>query len=117
MKKLKNLLLVSIVMIGVATLTACDKKEENKDPLIGTWEYNDNYMIATFVFEENGKGTYTLSSGDNKSTLEIKYEKDDKNISITYGDATVPFETTYKIEDDTFIMLDSLKNEVKYKKK
>lgn len=117
MKKVKSLLLVAIVILGAITLTGCGKKEENKDPLIGTWEYKDNYITATFVFEENGKGTYTLGSGDNKATQDIKYEKDDKNISITYGEATVPFETTYKIEDDTFIMLDSLNNEVKYKKK
>ncbi len=115
MKKIKNLL-IAITIISLVTLTGCGKKE-NKDPLIGTWEYKDNYMSATFVFKEKGKGTYTLATGSNKATQNITYEKDDKNISIIYGEATVPFKTTYRIEDDTFIMLDSLDNEIKYKKK
>lgn len=102
-----------VVMFGALVLTGCGK-EEMKDPIIGTWEYEGG-LKAIYVFEEDGKGTYTL--GTDAAKQEITYTKDDKKIAITYGNSTVPFETEYKVEDDTLIIMDSFGNEVKYKKK
>lgn len=113
-KTLKNLLLVAVVMVSALTLAGCNKEAEKKDPIIGTWDYDGDFK-ATYVFKEDGTGSYALGSSDAKQN--ITYTKDDKKIAITFGDSTVPFETEYRIEDDTLIILDSFGTEVKYKKK
>ena len=41
----------------------------------------------------------------------------DNNISILYNGNTVPFETTFKIENDTLTIIDSFGKDVVYKRK
>lgn len=114
MKKVLGIVL-TIVMLAVAlvTFSACGKKkEEAKNPIIGSWKY-DGIGDYTYTFNEDGTGTYDLGSGN---VMEFTYETKDGKISILYKNNTVPFESEYKIDGDTLNVIDSVGRDTLYKK-
>ena len=112
MKKTLMFLFVAIFTIG---LVGCGKKSESQnavkkvDPIIGSWD------CSGFVYTFNEDKTCTYAYSDSK--MECTYEIEGDKLSIFYEDATVPFETTFKIEEDKLIIKDSLDEDVIYKRK
>ncbi len=112
MKKYFKLLLVAVLFIGVVALTGCEKKkEETKDPIIGSWKY-DSGADFTYTFKEDGTLTYEGYG----SVMEGTYKIEGNKISILYNGNTVPFETTYTIDGDTLNIKDSFDEDTIYKK-
>ena len=111
MKKYLKLLVVAVLFVGALFITGCEKKkEEAKDPIIGSWKHE--YSDYTYTFNEDGTVKYVGYGSVNEGT----YKVDGNKISILYQGNTVPMETTFTIEGDTFTIKDSLDKDVIYKK-
>lgn len=101
MKKSLFICLTAVVLCFI--VVGCGKK----DPIIGKWAYGSG---STFVFTFNEDKTCSYAGRN------CTYTVDGDKISILYEGDTTPFETTFRIEDDKFIMKDSLDQEVVYTK-
>lgn len=75
--------------------------------LVGSWAHSSGY---TYTFLADGTGSYGL--GD--ASMDFTYEVDGDQLSILYVGSTSPFVTTFRIEDNTLIILDSFGNEIPY---
>ncbi len=116
MKKcINNILLVSIFTMIIFTLTACGKVDYSK--FIGTWEYTDEGYGATYIFNEDKTGTYTLTAGEESDVLNFTYKIDSKIIYITYENDTDVFENKYKLENEKLIIEDSFGEKMEFIKK
>ena len=102
-------ILLSTIILSTILLVGCGKKEEKKDPIIGDWGHG-SYV---YTFNEDKTCNYSAGGTDMKCTYTIE---DDK-LSILFDGNTAPFETTFKIENDTLIIKDSFDNDVEYTKK
>ena len=114
MKKNSKALIIGIiaaVIVVVGIIVAVVLINNNKkDPLIGSWA-NGSYIYA---FNEDGTCSYAYS---NLGAMECTYETNGENISILYTDSTTPFESTYRIEDNKLIVVDSFGNDTVYTRK
>ena len=102
----KSLFVCLVAVVLCLTVVGCSKK----DPIVGKWAYGYG---DSFVFTFNEDKTCHYSANNKNCT----YTVDGDKLSILYEGDTVPFETTFRIEDDKFIMKDSLGSEVTYIKK
>lgn len=109
-KTLLFLGLVLIVVLCIAVLVGCDKKEEAKG-IIGEWEYVTGGY--TYKFNEDKTGSYTAGS----TVMEFTYEDDGSKVSILYTGNTMASDYEYKIEGNKLIIKDSIGNDVEYVKK
>lgn len=123
MKKKLLILLVlccGLLLVGCNNKTS-DKKDnknkkettekENKNLLVGKWEYETGGFIYTF--NEDKTGSY--DTGGQK--LEFTYKTEGDKLYITYTDTEGTFDTTYKIKGNVLVIKDSLNEDVKYLKK
>ena len=102
-----SIAVVAVVAIIIAVVLTANN---NKDPLIGSWAH-DSYI---YTFNEDKTCSYAYSS---LGAMECTYETDGDKISILYTGNTAPFETTYKIEGNTLIVVDSFGNDTEYTRK
>lgn len=79
--------------------------------LVGEWAYDSNYI---YTFNADGTGQYDAGGTIMPLTYEIP---EDGQLSILFEGNTDPMVTEYKVEGDVLTILDSLNNEVVYKKK
>jgi len=115
-KGLKGLLLVLVLVLGVAVITGCEKKdtkseettkkeekkEEKKNGLIGTWELSEDDFTMTMIFKDEQKGSYKVSEGKDSDESDFTYKKDDKKLTIVYGKDEDKLENvfTYTLKDN-----------------
>ena len=105
MKFVKSLLVISIVFVGIFSLTGCGKKEES---IVGKW------ALGSFVYTFNKDKTCQYDAAG--TIMKCTYEIDGDKISILYKGDSVPFETTFSIDGDTLNVKDSLGNDTLYKR-
>lgn len=112
MNKIKKILVLLVLFASIVALTGCGKKKDEapKNPILGSWKYDGAEF--TYTFNEDGTGSYN-AMGNN---MEFTYTTDGDKISILYTGNTVPFETTFEINDDTLNVKDSFGADVFYKK-
>lgn len=112
MKPIKKLLLVLVLVLGVFALTGCDKKENNKNSIVGTWEYQfgSDYV---YTFNDDLTGTYKVGS----TTMEFTYKIECNQLSILYKGNSTPFTTDFSIKDNVLNVKDSYGNDTLYNKK
>ena len=115
--KLEKTLLIIIAIVGLVTLTGCNKttktKTNNKtNEIVGSWKYQGSGDYI-YTFKEDGTGTYKVGS----TTMEFTYKTEGKKLSITYKGNTEPFETEYSIKNNVLNVVDSLGNDTLYNKK
>lgn len=103
----KSILLVLTAVVICLTVVGCGKA---KDPIVGKWAYGSG---DSFVFTFNEDKTCHYSANNKNCTYTVDGEK----LSILYEGDTAPFETTFRIEDNKFIMKDSFDNDVTYTRK
>lgn len=108
MKNFKRILLLVVLSIFVLVGCGKDKDNKDKDPLVGEWAYGS----FVYKFNDDKTGTYDALG----TIMKFTYKTDGNKITIDYEDGG-PFNTEYKIEDNTLIILDSFGNEVRYDKK
>ncbi len=101
MKKACSILVVALFVL---VLSGC-----GKITIVGKWAQ------GSFVYTFNDDNTCEYDVAGTK--MKCTYKTDGDKLSILYDGNTVPFETTYKIEDKTLIILDSFGSEVKYERK
>ena len=97
----KSFLIGLVAIVLCFTLVGCGKN----DSIVGKWAYD------SLIFEFNEDKT--CSYDGNKCT----YTVDGNKLSILYEGDEEPFETTFRIEDNKFIMKDSFDEEVTYIRK
>ncbi len=103
---MKKGLLICVMAVVLCFVVGCSKK----DPIVGKWAYGSG---ESFMFTFNEDKTCHYTANNKKCT----YVVDGDKLSITYEGDTIPFETTFKIEDNKLTIIDSLGNEVVYNKK
>ena len=108
-KGLKTLAVALVLSVGIFVSSGCSNKSSNKNALVGKWDYSG----FVYTFEKDGTGNYDALG----TIMNFTYEYDGNKLSILYDDATVPFDTEYRIEGNTLIIKDSLDEEVRYEKK
>lgn len=114
-KYINNILLVSIFTMIVFTLTACGKVDYSK--FLGTWEFTDEGYGATYMFNEDKTGTYTLTVDEESESKNFTYKIDSKIIYITYESDTDVFENKYELKDKKLIIEDSFGEKMEFIKK
>lgn len=100
---MKKVCLVIFIVVSLFLVTACGKKG-----LVGKWTYESGSY--TYVFNDDGTGSYEY--GSNKKVF--TYTANEGKLSILYNGNTIPFETTFEIEDDKLIIKDSYENDTVY---
>jgi len=92
----------ALVLVSSLLLVGCGSKKG----LVGSWAHGS----FVYTFNEDKTCTYT--------TMECTYEYDEEKgtLEILYKGNTVPFKTTYKIEDDKLTIKDSFDNDVVYER-
>ena len=111
-KTLKNIVLVLVLLIGVFTLSGCDKKESKKEEtskIVGKWAHGD----FIYTFNKDNTGVYDAAG----TKMEFTYEDNGKEISFLYTGNTEPLVLKYKIDGKKLIIKDSFDNDVEYTKK
>ena len=104
----KGLIVGLLAVVLCLSVVGCKKK----DGLVGEWAYESNGTVSsTFVYVFNEDKT--CSYAGKKCT----YTVDGDKLSILNDGDTVPFETTFKIEDDKLTIKDSLGSDVVYARK
>ena len=118
-KILNKLCLVLLLFLSIIVLSGCDKTEKKTidTNVIGTWEYSEEDIDATYVFEKNGTGSYTIAVGENSVVKEVEYYTKDNKFYINFDNDPDTFELEYKMVDDGIIIYDSQGTELLYKKK
>ncbi|MBR2827832.1 MAG: hypothetical protein IKE70_01190 [Bacilli bacterium] len=105
-KKVQTFLIVTMILVGVVSLTGCGKKKENG--IVGKW------ALGKFVYTFNKDKTCQYDASG--TIMKCTYEIDGDKISILYDGNTLPFETTFSIDGDTLNVKDSLGNDTLYKR-
>ena len=108
MKKNFKALLLIFLFVATIALVGCGAKKEG---LVGTWVYEGGSY--TYVFNEDGTGSYEAFGGK----LEFTYTTEGEKLSILYTGNTAPFETTYTIDGNTLNVRDSAGKDTIYKRK
>ena len=110
MKKLKQISLMSILMLGcVFTFIACsDDDDKISSPIVGTWSEEDAKSGETYTitFNSNGSVTSDWTWQNDKERMQGTYSVSDNMITIvwtkseeydsTYGWSTEVFRDTFK---------------------
>ena len=121
MKKiLKSISIISIIIVGLLIITACSSKENKNEidsNVIGTWEYTEDSITATYIFKEDGTGTYTMTVEENTVEKEVEYYTKDGKLFINYDKEPETFELKYQKSGNDLIIYDSFDEELLYKKK
>ena len=114
-KYLKYLIILFILVLGVASLTGCDKKkpeiEIDRTSIVGKWKYKNGGKFI-YTFNKDGTGTYEVG----KNVMKFTYKTDKDKLSILYDGDTESFDTTYSIEKDILNVKDSLGEDTLYKR-
>ena len=95
-----------LCLVALFVVVGCSKK----DPIVGKWAYGSSDL---FMYTFNSDGTCHYTTNDKDCT----YKVDGDKLSITYEGDTSSFDTTFRIEDNKLIIIDSLGEEVVYDKK
>ena len=102
-------LALSIIMIAtlLLTLTACDDKESetNNEPkettdIKGTWEFSNEEISLTYIFEENGNFTIKVTNpvSDDSTETTGTYKTDGNKVTITVAEDDLDGSETYTFE-------------------
>ena len=114
-KYLKYLIILFILVLGVASLTGCGKKEKtpeiDRTSIVGKWKYKNGGKFI-YTFNKDGTGTYEVG----KNVMKFTYKTDKDKLSILYDGDTESFDTTYSIEKDILNVKDSLGEDTLYKR-
>ena len=103
---MKKSLFIFVAVFLCLVVVGCGKK----DPIVGKWAYGSG---DSFVYTFNEDKTCYYSGNAKNCTYTIDGDK----ISILYEGQTASFDTTFRIEDDKLIIVDSLGNDVIYNKR
>ena len=79
--------------------------------IVGSWEYESGGF--TYNFNADGTGSYEF--GD--TVMPFTYEDKGDTVYIIFDGDTAGTDSAYRIEGNTFIIKDSLDNDVKYNRK
>ena len=110
----KRLLFIFVVCIGILTLTGCGKKQS----VVGTWEWSEDGVSATYILNEDGTGSYTLFDGEESETVELTYEVEKNMLLITYNnDSSAVYELPFTFKDNALAIEDSNEDVLMYYKK
>ena len=93
------------------TKAAAVEPSEGAAALVGEWEYEGGRY--TYLFNEDGTGTYTVG----ETVMAFTYEATDTELSILYDGNTSPFKTTYEVDGDRLNIRDSFGSDTIYVKK
>ena len=117
-KTIKILSLIIVFVIGLFLITGCKKSNETEKQLYGSWQNTDIYDV-TFTFNEDKTGNETIDTGTNKSERSFTYKIDDEIISIIFDDDEdeLEYEYGYRFDNNNLVLIDSIDNELIYKKK
>ena len=118
MKKLITLLLAALVLL---TAAGCGKKND----LTGTWEYKEDSIGMTSIYDlkKDGTGTYTLQIGEQEVVYELKYEVKDGHLLVRFVNNDVfseddVFDSEFELKDSkTLIIKDTSGTEMTFNKK
>ena len=122
MKTIRAILAVLFVFAMILSLAGCGAKNETSLP--GTWEYSDteNGLGAVYVLEDDGTGTYTMITGEQEVTYELKYEVKDGHLLVTFVNNEVfteddVFDNEFSFKDSTTLIIkDSFGEEMTFVK-
>lgn len=97
MKNLKFLSMMFMLMVALASFTACSDDDENSsNPLIGTWVQNhtsSDVRYSTFTFKADGTGSEKVTIIETKNATDYpfsySYSGKDESLNITYNDGDV----------------------------
>lgn len=119
-KHLRQVFLVLIIIVGIFSLSACGKKKaETKvidERVIGTWKYESDYIIATYVFRKDGTGSYTITVGEETVLKTVAYYTENDTFYINYDEDPDTFELKYSVSNEGITIIDSLGDELLYEK-
>ena len=100
MKKLISLLLIfATISMIFAGCSDEDKETAKKDPLIGTWYFEEDDF--TFVFEEGGKGR--VSEGDDSGSMTWSVDGDVLTVVIEESETE---EFKYKVNGNKLTLIE-----------
>ena len=134
---MKKIVLLGLVCLTLLALVGCGKKEAEKAPIneqvnepvteintetsnqvkndkaiVGNWKNDELGVDFIYIFHDDGTGNYNAAGTD----MPFTYTADGTNLSITYPDADVPFDTQYSINGDVLNVLDSTGADTLYQK-
>ena len=116
-KEFRNSLLVLLLVLSLFTTLGCSKKSNIDSKVIGTWEHNDEALKAIYVLKKDGTGSYTMTVGENTVEKKVDYYTKVGQLFINYDKDPDTFELEYSIKNNSLVIIDSLNEEVVYKKK
>jgi uncharacterized protein (TIGR03066 family) len=121
--KLLRMSLAVVLLLGVTALRADDKKDLDKDKLVGTWEVTKGESLpvgSTVEFTKDGKVKITVKEGDKTMTIEGTYKIDGQAFKSTlkFGDKenTETVKVT-SLTDKELVLLDEQGKKDTFKKK
>lgn len=104
---MKKILITGLLFITIITTSSCSKKQE--PTIIGKWVHED----YTYTFNEDKTCTYEFSI----TKIDCTYELNGDRIAITFSGNTIPFETTYSLEENKLSIKDSFGENTIYDKR
>ena len=122
-KTIKSFAIVLLFAAFIFSLAGCEKdnaptNEEKKAPsLVGTWELKDPDYTSIYVFNEDGKGTYTLTAGDESDTSAFTYKVEETKLLVTYEGDEEATDLKYTLNGNTLVIRDSFDEEMTFTKK
>ncbi len=106
--KLKNLLLLLLVVATMAGFTSCDDDEDNPytSPLVGMWQLDDPYAYDRFVFYDNGTGYYEgLNEFGQWDSWDINWEsRSGSRLSVYFLQSGDWWEYYYRFRDGYLVL-------------
>ena len=108
---MKKCYLVFVALLSVLLLNGCNKNENSKKgaTIIGDWN-NSGFV---YTFNEDKTCQYDAVGTIMKCTYTIDGDK----LSILFEGDDLPFDTTYRIEDNKLIIKDSFDEDTVYTRK
>ncbi len=120
-KRMKSFFAALLVLALIFAVSGCGSKKSS-NPLVGTWEYEEDGIKAVYVLNDDGTGTYTMDTGESV-TYKLKYEAKDGHLLVSFVDNDIfdesdVFDSEYTLKDDkTMIIKDSFDMEMTFVRK
>lgn len=115
-KYIKIICMVFILFVGVVILAGCSKKASIDSGVVGNWKYDEDGILAIYIFNKDGTGSYTITVEENTVVKDLDYYTKDGKLFINYDKDPDTFELEYKLKNGNLLVYDSLGEELIYKK-
>ena len=121
--KLLRMSLACLFLLGVTALRADDKKDLDKDKLVGTWEVTKGESMpvgSTVEFTKDGKLKIVVKEGDKTMTIEGTYKIEGQAFKSTLKFGNMENTETVKVTsltDKELVLLDEQGKKDTFKKK